>query len=107
MTDQLEKQVADVQNAAEAWSPQRTLGWAFDTFGSVAIVALVSAVISTQIKDRTQFADSELHAYVMERWGAPISQPAADPGNAGFVYQRFQRGVMHYRAGTGTDRPPS
>jgi len=36
-------------------------------------------------------------------WGAPISQPAADPGNAGFVYQRFQRGVMHYRAGTGTE----
>ncbi|MBV9172170.1 MAG: hypothetical protein JOZ81_19025, partial [Chloroflexi bacterium] len=31
-------------------------------------------------------------------WGAPISQPAADPANAGFIYQRFQRGIMHYDA---------
>ena len=29
-------------------------------------------------------------------WGAPISQPAADPANANFVYQRFQRGIMHF-----------
>jgi hypothetical protein len=31
-------------------------------------------------------------------WGAPISQPAADPANANFVYQRFQRGIMHFDA---------
>jgi hypothetical protein len=31
-------------------------------------------------------------------WGAPISQPSADPANANFVYQRFQRGIMHYDA---------
>jgi hypothetical protein len=36
-------------------------------------------------------------------WGAPISQPAPDPTNANFIYQRFQRGVMHYIAGTGTE----
>jgi len=29
-------------------------------------------------------------------WGAPISQPAADPANANFIYQRFQRGIMHF-----------
>jgi hypothetical protein len=33
----------------------------------------------------------------LEIWGVPTSRPAADPGNAGFVYQRFQRGIMHYR----------
>jgi hypothetical protein len=33
----------------------------------------------------------------LEIWGVPTSQPASDPGNAGFVYQRFQRGIMHYR----------
>ena len=36
-------------------------------------------------------------------WGAPISSPAPDPANANFVYQRFQRGIMHYIAGTGTE----
>jgi len=32
----------------------------------------------------------------MEIWGLPTSQPAADPGNGGFIYQRYQRGIMHY-----------
>lgn len=32
----------------------------------------------------------------LEVWGAPTSTPAFDPSNTGFVYQRFQRGVMHY-----------
>ena len=36
-------------------------------------------------------------------WGAPISQPAPDPANANFIYQRFQRGIMHFIAGTGTE----
>lgn len=36
-------------------------------------------------------------------WGAPISQPAPDPTNPNFVYQRFQRGIMHFIAGTGTE----
>jgi hypothetical protein len=36
-------------------------------------------------------------------WGAPISQPAPDPSNGNFVYQRFQRGIMHFMAGTGTE----
>jgi IPT/TIG domain-containing protein len=35
-------------------------------------------------------------------WGAPISNPAPDPANGGFIYQRFQRGIMHYIAGQGT-----
>ncbi len=34
----------------------------------------------------------------LELWGAPTSQPAYDPGNHNFIYQRFQRGVMHYDA---------
>jgi hypothetical protein len=36
-------------------------------------------------------------------WGAPISTPAPDPNNNGFIYQRFQRGIMHYIQGTGTE----
>ena len=34
----------------------------------------------------------------LEIWGLPTSPPAFDPGNRDFVYQRFQRGIMHYRA---------
>jgi hypothetical protein len=37
----------------------------------------------------------------LEVWGAPISRPRRDPGNTNFVYQRFQRGVMHFDATTG------
>jgi hypothetical protein len=48
----------------------------FHFWGSLAIVALVSIVISNQMSDRTNFADSELHDDVMDRWGAPIRQPA-------------------------------
>jgi hypothetical protein len=34
--------------------------------------------------------------YNLDIWGAPISEPAYDPSNQGFVYQRYQRGIMHY-----------
>ncbi|MBI2938820.1 MAG: cellulase family glycosylhydrolase [Chloroflexi bacterium] len=37
----------------------------------------------------------------LEMWGVPTSRPAADPNNSNFVYQRFQRGVMHYDRSTG------
>jgi len=34
----------------------------------------------------------------LEIWGLPTSNPAADPGNGGFIYQRYQRGIMHFDA---------
>jgi len=37
----------------------------------------------------------------LEVWGAPISRPRRDAGNSNFVYQRFQRGIMHFDATTG------
>jgi hypothetical protein len=40
----------------------------------------------------------------LEVWGTPISGPMVDPNNANFIYQRFQRGVMHYDATTGVTR---
>jgi hypothetical protein len=40
----------------------------------------------------------------LQIWGAPISNPQPDPSNANFIYQRFQRGIMHYIAGQGTQR---
>ena len=37
----------------------------------------------------------------LEIWGLPTSNPAADPGNGGFIYQRYQRGIMHFDASCG------
>ncbi len=37
----------------------------------------------------------------LEIWGTPTSAPAYDPGNRNFIYQRFQRGIMHYDRGCG------
>jgi hypothetical protein len=34
----------------------------------------------------------------LEIWGVPTSPPAQDPTNSNFIYQRFQRGIMHYDA---------
>lgn len=34
----------------------------------------------------------------LEVWGAPTSPPTVDPTNSNFIYQRFQRGVMHFDA---------
>jgi hypothetical protein len=39
----------------------------------------------------------------LEVLGAPISKPQVDPGNSNFIYQRFQRVILHYRAGIGTE----
>jgi hypothetical protein len=33
----------------------------------------------------------------LEIWGAPTSRPLADPSNASFIYQRFQKSIMHYQ----------
>jgi hypothetical protein len=45
---------------------------------------------------QTNFAQTFFATGGLQIWGAPISRPQADPGNADFVYQRFQRGIMHY-----------
>jgi carboxymethylenebutenolidase len=37
----------------------------------------------------------------LEIWGAPTSKPAYDPTNRGFIYLRFQRGIMHFDASCG------
>lgn len=41
----------------------------------------------------------------VELYGFPTSRPASDPTNDGFVYQRFQRTVLHYDVLTGKAQP--
>ena len=40
-----------------------------------------------------------LPGFNLQIWGAPTSNPARDPANNNFIYQRFQRGIMHYDKG--------
>jgi polysaccharide biosynthesis protein PslG len=42
--------------------------------------------------------DSLVPLFNLQIWGAPTSKPAVDPNNHNFIYQRFQRGIMHYDA---------
>ncbi|MBV9323362.1 MAG: hypothetical protein JO352_06200 [Chloroflexi bacterium] len=44
---------------------------------------------------------SQLPALDLQMWGLPTSLPSSDPVNSDFVYQRFQRGIMHYSRATG------
>jgi hypothetical protein len=44
--------------------------------GSLTIVVFATAIISSQMMHRTDFASSELARGVEERWGAPVVQPA-------------------------------
>ena len=39
----------------------------------------------------------------LEILGAPISSPQPDPTNNTFIYMRFQRVILHFRAGIGTE----
>ncbi|MFN0069982.1 MAG: hypothetical protein ACKVVP_00660, partial [Chloroflexota bacterium] len=41
-------------------------------------------------------SESLLPLLNLELWGAPTSEPARDPNNNNFVYQRFQRRIAHY-----------
>ncbi|HVB97689.1 MAG TPA: hypothetical protein VNG11_08145 [Chloroflexota bacterium] len=45
---------------------------------------------------------SLLFGFDLEMWGLPLSAPAADPHNSNFVFQRFQRGIMHFDNATRT-----
>ena len=44
---------------------------------------------------------SVLPDFALEVWGLPTTLPTSDPLNPDFVYQRFQRGIMHYSRATG------
>jgi hypothetical protein len=46
--------------------------------------------------DTPDTPESLLPLFDLDIWGAPTSRPARDPNNGNFIYQRFQRGIMHY-----------
>src|SRR5712691_4135663 len=58
-----------------------------------------STTVSAQ--DAPDAPESLLTLFDLDVWGAPTSHPARDPSNNNFIYQRFQRGIMHYDKGCG------
>jgi len=69
--------------------------------------AAISAFVQANVPDQYQgqpvnFQQTFNTLGGLTIWGAPISSPQPDPGNANFIYQRFQRGIMHYINGQGT-----
>jgi N-acetylmuramoyl-L-alanine amidase len=79
------------ENAPDTWQDQKVNF--FQTF--------VGAVRSDEAFPEGGGSDGLLLGFNLEIWGLPTSKPTADPTNAGFVYQRFQRGIMHYDAACG------
>jgi hypothetical protein len=71
---------SDTPNPSRPPGPpaRRALAWLLrhHVFGSLLIVVFATAVIASQVVDRTDFASSELAQDVEERWGAPVMQPA-------------------------------
>lgn len=61
-------------------------------FGGLAIVVVTCLIMMTRIADRYHFAANELHRDVVERWGAPISQPVPSVRyvESGSVFNRLE-----------------
>jgi hypothetical protein len=65
----------------------------------VRFFSTFASTVSADTAFGRQGGDSNLLPLInLEIWGVPTSQPAQDPNNGNFIYQRFQRGIMHYDA---------
>jgi hypothetical protein len=66
-----------------------------DTFEGLPVGFFVTFVGTVPGADPASFPD-EAALISLQVWGFPTSAPAFDPNNHAFVYQRFERGIMHY-----------
>jgi polysaccharide biosynthesis protein PslG len=80
---------------------QFTLANAPDTFDGIPVNFGTTFSNTVTAQDAPDAPASLLPLFNLQIWGAPTSAPAYDPGNHNFVYQRFQRGIMHYDSGCG------
>jgi hypothetical protein len=65
----------------------------------VGFYTLFSTTVPVDVAFTGQTVDpNQVTLLNLEIWGLPTSNPAADPANSSFVYQRWQRGIMHFRA---------
>jgi polysaccharide biosynthesis protein PslG len=73
-----------------------TLANAPDTFEGLPVNFGTTFSNTVTAADAPNDPASLLPLFNLQIWGAPTSPPAYDPGNRNFVYQRFQRGIMHF-----------
>ena len=78
---------------------QFTQEFAPDTFGGEPVNFFQT--FSSTVTYQDAFPDGDgpeslVPLFNLQIWGAPTSRPATDPSNGNFIYQRFQRGIMHY-----------
>ncbi len=67
-----------------------------DMFNGEAVNYNQTFTTTVTSQDSPDAPASILPLFDLDIWGAPTSKPAMDPNNNNFVYQRFQRGIMHY-----------
>ena len=67
-----------------------------DTFDGEAVNFGQTFRTTVSAQDTPDAPESLLGLFSLDIWGAPTSAPARDPNNNNFIYQRFQRGIMHY-----------
>jgi hypothetical protein len=72
-----------------------------DTFEGEAVNFGQTFTTTVSQQDAPDAPESILPLFDLDVWGAPTSPPARDPNNHDFIYQRFQRGIMHYDKGCG------
>src|SRR5262249_2813472 len=76
-----------------------------DAWGGMKVSFLqnfLNAVTVAEVFPSRQTPANRVTGFDLEIWGVPTSRPAFDPLNSKFVYQRYQRGIMHFDATTGT-----
>jgi hypothetical protein len=75
-----------------------------DTFNGEPVNFLATFNTTVSLSDAFPQGDGDaslLPLLNLQLWGLPTSAPAVDPNDHEFIYQRFQRGVMHYDRGCG------
>jgi polysaccharide biosynthesis protein PslG len=70
-----------------------------DTFQGQPVNYATTFYNTVTAQDAPDADPALLPGFDLQIWGAPTSQPAYEPSNSNFIYQRFQRGIMHYDAG--------
>jgi hypothetical protein len=71
---------------------------------STTIMPFIQSVVPDTFNGQpVNFWQTFMKDGALEVMGAPISHPQPDPSNANFIYQRFQRVILHYRQGIGTE----
>jgi hypothetical protein len=84
-------------NGSSFPAPDSALKMATPQVGTRDYAARLSDFIAQNVPDQFEGIQVNfLRTFDLSVWGVPISHPMRDPNNPDFIYQRFQRGIMHH-----------